>query len=101
MYFVYRTGKSRWMKWLSFAPVVFLGKISYGLYVYHLLGIYLGFMVVKKLTILAGIFHSNNLAFFIVSLCITVAAAIGSYQLIEKPFLKYKKRFEIIASRPA
>jgi len=98
VYFVFRMGKTRWMKWLSFGPIVFLGKISYGLYVYHLMGIALGQRLVERINS-GGSFHS--LSIFAASLAITVAFAWASYQVIEKPALRSKRRFEIIASRPA
>lgn len=75
---------------------VFLGKRSYGLYVYHLLGNGVASFMIKKITLLP----SNALASFIYSLTFTVVVSIISYKLIETPFLKLKKRFEVIMSRP-
>jgi len=102
VYFVFRTGKAPWMKWLSFGPLVYLGKISYGLYVYHLLGFFLGFQLLERQPLLqSGLLHSRYVAFCLTSLSITIAISSASYLLIEKPFLRLKKRFEVIASRPA
>lgn len=98
VYFILRTGKARWMKWLSFGPFVFLGKVSYGLYVYHVLGIYLGRNLVLHFLQTE---HFHNLIIFMASLVITVAIASVSYLVIERPALRLKKHFEIIASRPA
>jgi peptidoglycan/LPS O-acetylase OafA/YrhL len=90
------------MKWLSFGPLVYLGKISYGLYVYHLLGFFLGFQLLERQPLLqSGLLHSRYVAFCLTSLSITIAISSASYLLIEKPFLRLKKRFEVIASRPA
>lgn len=52
VYFVFRAGKARWMKWLSCSPIVFLGKISYGLYLYHTLGLSLGQRLVEQQNVL-------------------------------------------------
>lgn len=103
LYFVFLTGRTRSMKWLSFGPLVFLGKISYGLYVYHLLGLALGEKVFHHPDLIRGrvLLYSKPLTIFLVSLGITVTIAAVSYLLIEKPFLKLKKRYEVIASRPA
>jgi peptidoglycan/LPS O-acetylase OafA/YrhL len=102
VYFVFRTGKAPWMKWLSFGPLVYLGKISYGLYVYHLLGFFLGVPLVDRQPFLqSGLFYSRYVATCLTSLSITIAISSASYLLIEKPFLRLKKRFEVIASRPA
>jgi len=75
---------------------VFLGKRSYGLYVYHLLGNGVAYYSIKYISILpSGEFYS-----FIYSLIFTIIASIISYEMIEKPFLKLKKKYEIINSRP-
>jgi peptidoglycan/LPS O-acetylase OafA/YrhL len=101
VYFVFRTGQAPWMKWLSFGPFVYLGKISYGLYVYHLLGLFLGRQLVERQPFLqSGFFYSGYVATCLASLSITIAISSASYLLIEKPFLRLKKRFEVIASRP-
>jgi len=81
---------------LSKKPFVFLGKRSYGLYVYHLLA---NLIAVK----IAGLFPavpSSALALFLYSLFITIIISIISYKIIEVPFLRWKKKFEVIVSRP-
>ncbi len=79
-------GLSHWPRWM-----VFLGKISYGLYVFHRPVIYLlaaeaGFIpaILRKLLALA----------------LTVLLAWLSYRFFETPFLRLKERFEIVRSRP-
>jgi peptidoglycan/LPS O-acetylase OafA/YrhL len=76
--------------------LVFLGKRSYGLYVYHLLGIGFADYMIEKITVLP----SSSLASFIYSFLFTVIVSIISYKIIETPFLKLKKKFEVIISRP-
>lgn len=75
---------------------VFLGKRSYGLYMYHLLGNGVASYMIAKITLLP----SNALASFIYSLSFTIIVSIISYKVIETPFLKLKKKFEVIISRP-
>jgi len=67
------------------------GKISYGLYVYHLVGLYFGEILARDQPLLRmGI-----------ALAVTFATSAVSYRLLERPFLKLKSRFEIVPSRPA
>jgi len=75
---------------------VFLGKRSYGLYVYHLLGN----GVASYLTAHISILPSNSIVLFIYSLSFTIIVSIISYKVVETPFLKLKKKFEVIISRP-
>ena len=72
-----------------------LGKISYGLYVYHVLAIDFGNAVFTAKHGLIFIFAALLLAFLL-----TAAAAIISYTYIETPFLRLKRRFELLHSRP-
>lgn len=72
----------------------YLGRISYGLYVFHLMFV-LGFGV--------GSAHEPmaRLARMLAALLATIALAALSYQLLEKPFLRLKERFAHVRSRPA
>lgn len=79
----------------------YLGKISYGLYVYSALGLLLGGLAVNRLLHIpknAVLYHP--LGVMLVSLLITILLSILSYQLVEKNFLRLKKRFTVIESRP-
>lgn len=76
--------------------LVYLGKRSYGLYLYHLFGIELSAYLLGKITSMSN----NGLVSFIFALGITIFVTILSYKFIEKPFLKLKKRYEVIKSRP-
>lgn len=85
--------------WLRWKPVAFLGKISYGLYLFHLATIDL----VEKWVILnfpGKLPLMQSMLIFGIALAATILIASLSYILIEKPFLKVKSRFTIVQSRP-
>jgi len=66
---------SRLTRALSFRPLVYLGGISYGLYVWHLI-----------------LMHSTTVVPPLPGALLSVAVAAVSYQLIELPFLRKKAR---------
>lgn len=76
-------------------PLNYLGKISYGLYVIHELGI---FVTDRLLRIQHGVTHAALM--FVLPLIITIGLASASYHFLEGPFLKLKKRFTRVDSRP-
>jgi peptidoglycan/LPS O-acetylase OafA/YrhL len=90
-------GVGRFFAW-GWLP--FLGKISFGLYVYHVVA--LDFMA-RHLT--TRPFLGMNAASFMIDFAIvaglTIAVSAASYLIYEKPILRFKERFEIIRSRPA
>jgi peptidoglycan/LPS O-acetylase OafA/YrhL len=82
-------------------PFIYLGKISYGLYVYHVL-------CLGGSRLLLGRFEARGrlgpltaeLLAMALALPATVAMAMLSYRYLESPFLRFKKRFTVIRSRP-
>ncbi len=74
----------------------YLGRISYGLYVFHGFALYLVYKA------LHGSVH--NLTTFVYywsfGLALTVAMAALSYRFFESPFLRLKERFTYVKSRP-
>lgn len=82
---------------LTWTPVVYLGRISYGLYVVHF------FVIV--LVVSLGFCHAGTPLHGLYSLLGTIALAALSYQFLEKPFLRWKDHFAVVASgkceRPA
>ena len=82
----------------------YLGKISFGLYVYHQL------MQTVSIRLLAGFAHWLKLSGYalltvkasvpVLSFGLTLASAALSYTLLESPFLQLRKRFTVVANRP-
>lgn len=77
----------------------FLGRISYGLYVYHMLVILVLKAVIKPI----GLTHSwESYAFVYLAVSVTtILLSYISYQFFERPFLKMKNRFTIVLSQPS
>lgn len=72
---------------LEYKPLDYLGKISYSIYMYHILVI----VIVLKLLALVGI--NNVIAQNVISVGLTVAVASLSYKYLEEPFVKLKSKF--------
>jgi len=91
--------------WLIFRSVLgvnvaprwlrYLGKISYGLYVFHMLALYC------VLKVLGGPVHTARgfLLYWTLGLSLTVTMAAISYRFLESPFLRLKERFASVPSR--
>jgi peptidoglycan/LPS O-acetylase OafA/YrhL len=77
------------------AILLYLGKISYGLYVYHFLGLWLA---QRLFGTHRGFSYSPVCA--LTAFVMTVGCASLSYRFLESPFLQLKKRFTYIPSRP-
>ncbi len=80
-----------WMR-----PAVYLGKISYGLYVFHIL----------CLTLTIHIFSPSGGTAMVVgkvvfALGLTCVLAMLSYTFLESPFIRLKDKFAIVKSRAA
>jgi peptidoglycan/LPS O-acetylase OafA/YrhL len=78
---------ARYARLLSWSPLVYLGKISYGVYVYHVFII----VLVSPLLIPLGMSEEHN-AFgrIAILLAMTLAVASFSWHWIEQPFLAWK-----------
>lgn len=74
----------------------FLGKISYGLYMYHMMIIVFLAQVGVKYFNFKGEFL--NLYLYLLTLLVTILVATLSYYWFEKPFLNFKKKYTIIKS---
>ncbi len=76
--------------------LVYLGRISYGLYVFHVLGLLISDYTVHDQTASLGRYAVR----VGVALAVTVALAAASYRWLETPFLRLKLRFTHVLSRP-
>ena len=80
-------------------PIVYLGKISFGLYVFH------SFILSAAFLPGTGVLHHLAYRFSLLTaglcLLVTIAVAAGSYELFEKRILRFKERFAYIKSSAA
>jgi peptidoglycan/LPS O-acetylase OafA/YrhL len=80
--------------------LIYLGKISYGLYVFHEIGLSISGALRKAV----GLASHTPMLFLlnaVVALVFTIALAMLSYEYLESPFLQIKKRFTFVESRSA
>jgi peptidoglycan/LPS O-acetylase OafA/YrhL len=80
--------------------LTYLGKISYGLYLFHDLCINVVLRPPPRWPQLPYLQH-HKLIGVPVAFALTVATAAISYHFFERPILKYKEHFETIHTRPA
>jgi peptidoglycan/LPS O-acetylase OafA/YrhL len=83
--------------------LVYLGRISYGMYVFHITIYWIIFHILKNeladFSEYIGLHEWKNEVGVIIAFTATVTFASLSYSLFEKPFLRLKKRFTLIPSR--
>lgn len=73
--------------------LTYLGKISYGLYAYHVLCIWLAARLLSGHSAPAALLRSW------LALALTIALAALSYRFFEAPFLELKEKYALVASR--
>ena len=73
--------------------LVYLGTISYGLYVYH----YLALLLARK--IIGALDARLYGPYIVLGLALTISLALVSYYVLERPFLHLKARFTHLPSR--
>jgi peptidoglycan/LPS O-acetylase OafA/YrhL len=79
------------------SPLVYLGRISYGMYVFHL----------SILQVIGSFLHRHGkwatipfqMAGMMAALGLTILVAMASYRFLESPFLRLKDRFTFVHSR--
>ncbi len=71
----------------------YLGKISFGLYMYH------SIFIVISIKVLQALNFSNNLLVYILSFMLTIVVASLSYEYFEKRFLNMKIKYSKVLSR--
>ena len=83
--------------------IVYLGRISYGLYLFHETMNFFVFQMGKAWLIQLGAWLHlgawKDMLGSALALAMTVLVAHVSYQLYERPFLRLKKRFTVVPSR--
>jgi peptidoglycan/LPS O-acetylase OafA/YrhL len=93
--------------WLP-KPLIHLGKISYGLYVFHMLSLDLAWKLLWPSDLHRSPLHAQSWPFLLAAraalilltgLGMTTALALLSYRFLERPFLTLKERFTFIPSR--
>jgi peptidoglycan/LPS O-acetylase OafA/YrhL len=81
-------------------PLIYLGKISYGLYLFHVFFIWVIFHTSDRFPQMLY-FENHKQIGIPLAFGLTVASAAFSYHFFERPILKFKERFETIHTRPA
>ncbi len=81
-------------------PFIYLGKISYGLYVFHVLWLGASRDLLERFA--GGRLSplASQLCAMAIALPATVVTGMLSYRYLESPFLRLKKRFTVVRSRP-
>lgn len=77
---------------MDYAILNYLGKISYGLYMYHLI------LVVFSIKILAYFGLFSNILLYPLVLILTILAASISYEYFELPFIRKKQKYSKVQS---
>lgn len=71
--------------WLSWRPVVLVGQLSYSIYLYHNLVLFQAMKFLPRHGVIRIVGAGLSVVF----------AALASYWLVEKPFLRWKSRFHV------
>ena len=81
---------SRYTAWLRTAPLQYLGKISYGVYLLHPFALWTVIELGKKRFIH---FHKDDPRYFIGAVVLSLTYAAISWHFFERPLLRIKDRF--------
>lgn len=83
---------------LEYKPLNYLGKISYGLYMYHniILVVVLKFVIYYSGVTLNSL--TGNIIYYGLAISTTILVAGLSYRFIERPFIKAKVRYSKVIS---
>ncbi len=74
----------------------YLGKISYGLYMYHTLCIAISLYLVKEFSNYSLNGLTGNAIVYVLTMILTIIFSAISYQYFEKPFIKLKHKYSTI-----
>ncbi|MGY2051053.1 acyltransferase family protein [Methylobacterium sp. JK268] len=78
---------------LSWRPLVYVGRISYGVYLYHVIVLYM--LGINEAAVSPG---SVPYGTILLAVALTGAIAIASYELVERPLLRWRR---LVLPRPA
>jgi peptidoglycan/LPS O-acetylase OafA/YrhL len=81
VHWLMRNAGSPWLRWLEIPAVLFVGRLSYSLYLW------------QQLFLIEPNPELDMVRRFPLNMTLTFACALGSYYLIERPFLALKDRF--------
>ena len=83
--------------------LVYLGKISYGLYVFHQLSLEIASRVLNRMEGMDSVRHHIvfGVGHLALGMTLTLILSMLSYRYFEKPFLRLKERFTVVRSRLA
>lgn len=84
-------GENNWYIFRKKTFLNYLGKISFGIYIYHNIIVSI---ILKKFLIPTD--NKSSIVFWAVYLSSTILLSIISYECYEKWFLKLKKRYQVI-----
>jgi peptidoglycan/LPS O-acetylase OafA/YrhL len=85
--------KDKTVLYLEHPVLDYLGKVSYGVYMYHVLCIVIAY---KAIAATAG--SVNSWLLYGLSIALTIVVSAISFELLENPFIKMKARFTKIIS---
>lgn len=95
------TSRSGWLNKILENPILcYFGKISYGLYIFHLPVFIFLPQILKILNAEPDQTYQQYFLQVFLHFIITLLLSITSYFLLEKPFLKLKKHFSKLITRP-
>jgi peptidoglycan/LPS O-acetylase OafA/YrhL len=81
VHWLMRNAGSPWLRWLELPPMLFVGRLSYSLYLW------------QQLFLIGPTPELDAVRRFPLNMTLTFACGLGSYYLIERPFLTLKDRF--------
>jgi peptidoglycan/LPS O-acetylase OafA/YrhL len=88
--------RNRWFDWLGWAPFRHIGKISYGIYVYHL---FLPGLFLALLPALGNIVIKKDWGSFLILIVCSVVLAEISWYFMEQPMLRLKPALSVKGNR--
>jgi peptidoglycan/LPS O-acetylase OafA/YrhL len=96
LHWVVSCAEEPWMRWLSWQPLTALGRISYGIYMWHVVSnALLAWLITREFPHMDPGGDRISLYCFLLSIASAIAFGMASYFLIERPFLLLKSKWAI------